>query len=48
MVEYEMFAYRNADKILEDKSLLEEIKAILQSIKRVDHREIQAEFCNKG
>jgi hypothetical protein len=48
MVEYEWFAYRNSDKILESKGLLEEVKATLQNIKRVDHREIQAEFCKKG
>lgn len=48
MVEYGWFVYRDADAILEKKGLLEEIKAVLQSIKRVDHREIQAEFYNKG
>jgi hypothetical protein len=48
MVEYEWFVYRDADTILEKKGLLEEIKAVLQSIKKVDHREIQAEFYNKG
>jgi len=48
MVEYETFVYRDARKILENKGLLEEINAALQSIKRVNHREIQAEFYNKG
>jgi len=48
MVEYEMFVYRDACKILENKGLLEEINAVLRSIKRVNHREIQAAFYNKG
>lgn len=48
MVEYELFAYKDADKILESKGLLSIIKTVLQSIKRINHREIQAEFYNKG
>lgn len=48
MVDYEMFAYKDARKILENKGLPAEINAVLQSIKRVNHREIQAEFYNKG
>lgn len=48
MVEYELFAFKGADEILESKGLLREVKAVLQTVKRVDHREIQAEFHNKG
>lgn len=48
MVEYEMFAYKGALKILEDKHLLDEINFVLKKIKRVNHEEIQTEFNNKG
>lgn len=48
MIEYQMSSYKNADGILKNKGLFEEVKAALQNIKRVNHREIQAEFYNKG
>lgn len=48
MVQVDLFVYRDADKLLKKKGLYEEVKEILQGIKRVDHREIQAEFHNKG
>ena len=48
MVEFELFVHRDADKILEEKDLLQEVKAILRNIKNVDHREIQTEFRKKG
>jgi len=43
-----LFIYRNADKILKQKGLLDEIKEIFRNVKRINHREIQAEFHNKG
>ncbi len=48
MVEYELFVYNNADKILKQKGLLREVEDVLQNIKRINHREIQAEFHSKG
>ena len=47
MAKFELFIYRNADKILDDKGLYQEIKSILQNVKRIDHKEIQEEFDNK-
>jgi len=48
MVEFELFVYKDAGKILEEKDLFQEIKDVLRNVKRIDHREIQAEFYNKG
>lgn len=48
MVEVELYIYRNADKVLKQKGLLDEINEIFRNIKRINHREIQAEFYNKG
>lgn len=49
MVKVDLFVYRDADKLLKEKGLYKEVKEILRrSIKRVDHREIQSEFYNKG
>ena len=48
MVEFELFVYGNADKMLDKKDLFQEIKDVLRNIKRINHREIQAEFYNKG
>ena len=48
MLESRIFVYKDADKILDKKGLLKEVKAVLQNIKRVNHGEIQAEFYNKG
>jgi len=42
------YVYRDSDKLLQKKRLFEEVKTILQSIRRVDHKEIQAEFYNRG
>ncbi|MBE0512850.1 hypothetical protein IBX38_07355 [Candidatus Bathyarchaeota archaeon] len=44
MVEIEVFAYRDADKVLEGKGLLQEVKSILLSPSKVDHGEIQEMF----
>ena len=44
MVELELFAFKDADKILENKGLLQEIKSILLSVSKVDHEEIQEMF----
>jgi hypothetical protein len=48
MVKHELYSYLDADKILKRKGLLDEVEVALQNIKRVNHREIQAEFYNKG
>ena len=44
MVELELFVYKDADKILEAKGLLQEVKSILLSPSKVDHDEIQEMF----
>lgn len=44
MVELELFVYKDADKILENKGLLQEVKSILLSVSKVDHIEIQEMF----
>jgi len=44
MVELELFVYEDADKILEAKGLLQEVKSVLLSPSRVDHNEIQEWF----
>jgi len=44
MVELELFVYKDADKILKSKGLLQEIKSILLSVSKVDHTEIQELF----
>jgi len=44
MVELELFAYRDADKVLESKGLLQEVKSILLSVSKVNHNEIQELF----
>ena len=43
-VEFELFVYKDADKVLESKGLLQEVKTILGSISKVDHNEIQELF----
>jgi hypothetical protein len=48
MITYELFVYKDADKILQNKGLLDEVKTVLQSVRRINHREIQAQFYNKG
>jgi len=44
MVELELFVYKDADKILEAKGLLQEVKSVLLSPSKVDHDEIQEMF----
>jgi len=44
MVELELFVYKDADKILEVKGLLQEVKSVLLSPSKVDHNEIQEMF----
>lgn len=44
MVELELFVFKDADKILESKGLLQEVKSILLSASKVDHNEIQDLF----
>jgi hypothetical protein len=48
MVLYELFAFRDADKILESKGLLEEVKTIMASVLFVKHGAIQAWFHKSG
>ena len=47
-MDFELFVYNGADKILEEKGLFQEVKTILRKIRSIDHREIQAEFYNEG
>jgi len=44
MIELELFVYKDADKILENKGLLQEVKTILLSASKVDHTDIQEMF----
>ena len=44
MVQLKIFTYRDADKILENNGLLQEVKSILLSASKVDHDEIQEWF----
>jgi hypothetical protein len=48
VVKFELFIYRSADKVLDEKGLYPEVKTILRDVKKVRHGEIQAEFYNKG
>lgn len=48
MVEFEQFVYKDADKILKEKGLLQEIRATLRDFKEIDHKEIQTEFRKRG
>lgn len=48
MAKFEMFIYNKADLILSDKELYQEVKDVLQAVKRVDHREIQSAFSRRG
>ena len=43
-MKFELFIYRNADKVLREKELYLEIKSILGKITVVDQAEIQKEF----
>lgn len=44
----QLYTFRDPDKLLQKKRLFEEVKDILTSINRVNHREIQAKFYNRG
>ncbi|MGA3192535.1 MAG: hypothetical protein ABSD73_08500 [Candidatus Bathyarchaeia archaeon] len=44
MVELELFAYKDADKVLENKGIFQEVKSVLLSVSKVDHTEIQDLF----
>lgn len=44
----QFYTFKGSDKLLRKKQLFKEVKDILTSIDRVDHREIQAEFYNRG
>jgi len=44
----QFYVFRDSKKFLQKKQLFEEVKDILEGIERVDHREIQAEFYNRG
>lgn len=48
MVEYELFIYKDADRILRQEGLLQEIEEVLRNIQRVSHREIQNDFHEKN
>lgn len=48
MVKTDFYVFRDAERALKEKSLFEEVREVLIRIRRVDHREIQAEFYNKG
>lgn len=48
MVLYEMLSYRDADKILESKGLLKEIKDVMLNVLFIKHGAIQAWFEKKG
>ncbi len=48
LAKFELFIYRKADGILEEKGLYHEVKTVLRSIRRVDHKEIQEAFDGKG
>jgi len=48
MVKVDLFVYKDADKILIEKGLYDELRRILESIRRVDHGEIQSQFNNQG
>lgn len=48
MGKFEIFIYNKADQKLSEKGLYQEVKDVLRTVKRVNHKEIQAEFYNKG
>jgi len=48
LAKFELFIYRKADRILEEKGLYQEVLSILRRIKRTDHKEIQEAFDSKG
>jgi len=48
MVLYELFAFRDADKILESKGLLQEVKNVMVSVLFVKHVAIQTWFQKFG
>ena len=48
MVLYELFTFKDADKILYSKGLLQEVKSIMSQILFVKHTAIQEEFRKSG
>ena len=48
MAKFELFIYRKADKLLEEKGLYQEVKETLREVRTVDHKEIQEAFAEKG
>ena len=48
MVLYELFAFKDADKILDSKGLLQEVKSIMSQILFVKHTAIQEWFRKSG
>ena len=48
LVEFELYVYKDSERILDQKDLFQEIRDILGSIKRVDRGDIRAEFNEKG
>lgn len=48
MVLYELFAFKDADKILDSKGLLQEVKSIMSQILFVKHTAIQEAFRKSG
>ena len=48
MVLYELFAFKDADKILDSKGLLQEVKSIMSQILFVKHTAIQEGFRKSG
>ena len=48
MTKFELFIHRKADKMLEEKSLYQEIKKILGKVGRVNHKKIQEAFADRG
>ena len=48
MAKFELFIHGKADKLLEEKGLYQEIKETLGKVRRVNHREIQEAFADRG
>lgn len=48
MVLYELFAFKDADKILDSKGLLQEVKSVVSQILFVKHTAIQEGFRKSG
>jgi len=48
MVLYELFAFKDADKVLDSKGLLQEVKSVMSQILFVKHTAIQEGFRKSG